>query len=592
MSIIIACDFSTAYLLRVSDQYIGSYKVLEKVGVGGMAKVYLAVHRDVPNLKVVLKILTDPRLVERFRHEADKLALLGGHSHICQIKHFFNHGDDIVIAMEYIDGVTLDEIIKEKKKLSVKESLRIINDVLATLEFAHQKGIYHRDIKPSNIMIDSKGQVKVIDFGIAKAETDPDLTVAGGSCGTPTYMAPEQFTPSGHINYALADIYAVGTMLYNMLTGDLPFKGEDQFALRDAKLFTEPVKPRELNHEIPVPLEKIILKAIDKNPEGRFATTSQMQKAIGVLVREIGISGRIEDAGPVIPRKSAGKKGPALKVASVFAVLAVCVVAVYLVFIRGGSKDTPASPVLFQPETNVVINTNRPSFAWEPTAGEGGTYTLEYSDDSMFLSPQVVSGLTVASYTPAEDLAEGACFWRVQAIDRDGNSSGLSTVSSFTIEIAPEATEGIITVAVQPRGDIYIDGDLVGKDEEQALVTLDTGRHIIRVENQGSVQKVMVDTILLAENGNETSNFRFTFPSSQPKQALTSIRVGSKPLNGALVYIDGQLQDRRTPNTYEVTSGRHVIKAVLTLAGKQLERTDTVSVVTGNANKLIFDFEN
>ena len=203
----------------MTDEHIGNYKVIEKVGAGGMAKVYLAVHKDVPNLKVVLKILSDSRLIDRFRQEADKMALLDGHGNICQIKHFFNHEDNLVIAMEYIQGKTLEELINAREKIPVKEAVDIAIKVLETLQFAHKKKIYHRDIKPSNIMIDNSGQVKIIDFGIAKAEDDPDLTVAGSACGTPSYMAPEQFTPSVRTNYALVDIYAVGTTLFHMLTG-------------------------------------------------------------------------------------------------------------------------------------------------------------------------------------------------------------------------------------------------------------------------------------------------------------------------------------------------------------------------------------
>jgi len=229
----VAPGFGKNYILPMAEEFIGNYKILKKIGAGGMAQVFLAVHKDVPNLKVVLKILSDARLAERFRQEADKLALLDGHSSVCRIKHFFNHGDDFVIAMEFIDGQTLEDRIKDEGKLAIGDSLKIISDVLSTLEFAHQKDIFHRDIKPGNIMVDLMGQVKIIDFGIAKSKTDPNLTIAGTSCGTPAYMPPEQFNPTESINYAQVDVYASGTTLFYMLTGDLPFKGDNQFALRD-----------------------------------------------------------------------------------------------------------------------------------------------------------------------------------------------------------------------------------------------------------------------------------------------------------------------------------------------------------------------
>ena len=227
------------------QQFIGEYRVLQKIGAGGMGKVFLAVHRDVPNLKVILKTLTDPRLADRFHQEADKLALLDGHPAICRIKHFFQYGEELVIAMEYIEGLTLDKKYELEGQPSIDEAVKMVCEILDILEFAHGKGIAHRDIKPSNVMIDKAGRIKVIDFGIAKAESDPNLTQAGAGLGTPAYMAPEQFNPSPDTNFAIADVYAAGTCLYFLLTGKLPFKADNEFAMRDAKLFSKPAKPRD-----------------------------------------------------------------------------------------------------------------------------------------------------------------------------------------------------------------------------------------------------------------------------------------------------------------------------------------------------------
>ena len=156
----------------MKENFIGHYRVIKKMGSGGMARVYLAVHKEIPNLRVVLKVLTDPQLADRFKHEADKLALLDGHPNICRIRHFFDHGDDLVIAMDYIDGPTVEERIKRDGKFAYEEAIEIIGQVLDVLEIAHSRGISHRDIKPSNIMLDSHKRVQVIDFGIAKGEAD------------------------------------------------------------------------------------------------------------------------------------------------------------------------------------------------------------------------------------------------------------------------------------------------------------------------------------------------------------------------------------------------------------------------------------
>ena len=371
------------------DQFIGNYKILKKIGAGGMAQVYLAVHKDVPNLKVVLKVLSDPRLVERFRQEADKLALLDGHGHICQIKHFFNHGDEIVIAMEYIDGETLDEIIKEKQKLPIGDALRIIRDVLETLEFAHKKGICHRDIKPSNIMLDRDQQAKVIDFGIAKGETDPDLTVAGSSCGTPAYMAPEQFTPTVKANYVLADIYAVGTTLYYLATGQLPFDDENIFMLRDAKMFSDPTRPRKFNPEISHDLENLILKALAKTPEDRFGSAAEMKTAICCLLKDFEPA--LKDTATLnesqdLARKRSGrtpKKGRRnIIVPAVLGLIAVAVAAV--IYLWPETKiELPSAPLLTSPAINAETDAFYPSFSWEAITGENITYGLQYGSDSL-----------------------------------------------------------------------------------------------------------------------------------------------------------------------------------------------------------------
>jgi serine/threonine-protein kinase len=268
---------------RMAEREIGNYRVLKQIGAGGMAKVYLAVHKDVPNLKVVLKILSDPRHAARFMQEADKLALLERNPNICHIRHFFDHEGELVIAMEHIDGKSLEEMLAEKGTFPVDETLGIVDVLLAALAFAHDKGIYHRDIKPGNVMFDRDGQLKIIDFGIAKGKTDPQMTIVGTAAGTPEYMAPEQFAGGEGIDYAKCDIYAVGTMMYRMLAGRPPFAGENEFVLRDAKLTENPEPPSRHNKDIPGELDKIILKAIDKDPAKRYASAAEMRSALARL---------------------------------------------------------------------------------------------------------------------------------------------------------------------------------------------------------------------------------------------------------------------------------------------------------------------
>ncbi len=588
----------------MSEQQIGDYKILKKVGAGGMAQVYLGVHQDVPNLKVVLKVLSDPRLVERFKQEADKLALLAGHANICQIKHFFNHGAEIVIAMEYIEGTTLDEIIKGRGKLELCESLKIADDVLATLEFAHKKKIAHRDIKPSNIMIDESCQTKIIDFGIAKADTDPDLTIAGSAVGTPAYMAPEQFTPCEKTNYDQIDIYAVGTTLYYMLTGELPFKGDNQFILREAKLFSEPTKPRDINREIPKQVENIILMALKRDPEERYKTASEMRAAIAKIPRENQISNETEMVDRGSDKKSGIAKSPLMKQVSIVAFLLLVIIASYIAFFNGDNEKVLSAPELLGPGNEVTLNTGLPEFVWQNTVDEDGSYILLLSDDSIFSNPQTISDLTANRYLLSDSLADGFYFWQVQAVDADNNKSEFSNIFSFSINTAiSEIPQGSLAISIKPSGDIYIDGEFYVQNQKSAELRLDTGRHVVVIRNQNSIEKVFDETITISAETKTTKNFTFTFPQAtqdkptaaekfaDQKEIYGHLSVGSKPVNGARVFINDRLQDHVTPFRFKLKAGQYVVR-VQTTDGSEISRIDSVKIVADSTSKLIFDFDN
>ncbi len=584
----------------MAEEFIGNYKILKKIGAGGMAQVFLAVHKDVPNLKVVLKILTDSRLADRFRQEADKLALLDGQSNVCRIKHFFNHGDDFVIAMEFIDGSALEDMIKKDEQLPVAESLKIISDVLETLEFAHQKDIFHRDIKPGNIMVDKRSQVKIIDFGIAKSKTDPNLTIAGTSCGTPAYMPPEQFNPTEAINYALVDVYAVGTTLYYMLTGELPYKGDNQFALRDAKMFNDPPNPRELNSDIPKKVGELIVKALARDPGERFESAIAMKTAIDALRGEVGAAKKIDSPPPtpetkpqVPPGKPGSKKLPII----VASVVIVCAAIVYLIL--SGGSDALAPPQPLSPPQNAIINMPIPTFSWQgPDEGNVG-YTLEYASDSSFVNIVDARTLMSTEHTPSDPLTNGTYYWHVQTIDNDGNRSDFSSVMSFTVNIASvAAAEASLVISVRPRGDIYIDEQKWGEGESEATAILDTGWHDIRVTNRQSKEKSIPKRVYLADGASDSITFAFSFPKAELEPDKVAVAdsgdviIGSRPIDGALVIIDGVEQDDRTNFTFRRPVGSYKVEVILVLDGQELSKSKTVEFKKGVAGKEWFDFEN
>ncbi|HOP07503.1 MAG TPA: serine/threonine-protein kinase [candidate division Zixibacteria bacterium] len=493
----------------MEQQFIGSYKVLRKIGAGGMAKVYLAVHQDVPNLKVILKILDDPRLSDRFLQEADKLALLDGHPNICRIKHFFSNGDDTVIAMEYIEGLTLDERIKAEGTLPVGEAARIAIAVLDILSFAHSKDVFHRDIKPGNIMLDKHGTVKVIDFGIAKSKTDPNLTVAGTACGTPAYMAPEQFNPTEDTDYALVDVYAVGTTLFVMLTGEAPFKGDNPFAIRDAKMFEDPPRVRSLNPDVSPEMDEIVARAIAKNAAERYQSAAEMAEALspfadGPVAHRMEPVHKPNDATidtpmPTIPASSAtpppSKPSGGKSKIGLFAGLggAVIVVIIAVIWLLAGGDDNngqnnvnTTTPVAttgvidfsIKPNSDVylddgiigqatdkilmVVNTGLHAVRVEnPTTPEKVIYDTVYVSDTADV---------VRSYSFSAPAATS------QPQSQPTNNRPTQTTAPATVKY------GTVVVGSSPKGaDIFIDGELQSQKTNFSFNKIEPGNHTIRV---------------------------------------------------------------------------------------------------------------
>jgi len=583
----------------MSEEFIGNYRVVDMVGQGGMGKVYLAVHKDIPNLRVILKILSDPRLADRFKQEADKLALLDGHANICQIKHFFNHGDDLVIAMEYIDGETLDDKLREAGRIPLAEAAHIVCDMLAILSYAHERGVSHRDIKPSNVMIDKSEQVKIIDFGIAKSKSDPNLTMTGASLGTPAYMAPEQYIPNDDTNYDLADVYACGITLFQMTTGELPFKTDNEFLMRDAKLTTDPPKPRSLNAGISKPMEAIILKAIDKDPTKRFQTADEMRRALRQECREDEVRGsQPTESIPRTPIPSpTGRRKPVARYGIIGGAVVVAVALIYWLFGRG--PVAPDAPALLQPPQGAQFTVaDSIAFQWEPTAGSGGRYMIEYAADSLFEGMKKILSMQ-GSFMFPPGLAPGTYYWRIIPATSDGLRGTKSERWSFVITATTEL-QGRITIAVDPRGDIYINDSLLGRNTVTASASLDTGTYPIRIENRQSREKVIRDEVTLAGGDDITREFSFTFntaPSSgtaESKPAAPAkqgeVRVGSKP-RGAKIYVDGALQPVQTNNTVWLAPGRHIISVSLVLDGVEQVQVDTVQVTVDGVHKSLFEFE-
>ena len=266
------------------DKYIGKrldgrYEIKELIGVGGMAYVYKA-YDSIDDRTVAVKILKDEFLANeeftrRFKNESKAIAILS-HPNIVKV-YDVSFGERLqYIVMEYIDGITLKEYIDQQKDIKWKEAVHFTVQILRALQHAHDKGIVHRDIKPQNIMLLADGTIKVTDFGIARfSRTDIRATSnQAKAIGSVHYISPEQ--ARGEITDEKADIYSVGVMLYEMLTGRLPFEADNAVSVAIMQLQSEPKLPREINPQIPEGLEEITMKAMQKDPAKRYQSAAEM----------------------------------------------------------------------------------------------------------------------------------------------------------------------------------------------------------------------------------------------------------------------------------------------------------------------------
>ena len=263
------------------DQYIGKlldnrYEILELIGTGGMAKVYKArCHRL--NRLVAVKILRedlaqDAEFRRRFHDESQAVAMLS-HPNIVAVYDVSRSSDIEYIVMELIDGITLKQYMEKRGQLNWREALHFITQIMKALSHAHSRGIIHRDIKPQNIMVLRDGSVKVADFGIACLANSAN-TLTQEALGSVHYMSPEQ--ARGDRTDARSDIYSAGVVLYEMLTGRLPFEGDNAVSVAIQHLSSVPLSPREINPDVPEALELICMKAMASDLEKRYASADEM----------------------------------------------------------------------------------------------------------------------------------------------------------------------------------------------------------------------------------------------------------------------------------------------------------------------------
>jgi serine/threonine-protein kinase len=338
----LSCGRPAMIVDNLVGQQIGSYTILARIGQGGMGVVYRAVHEKIGQ-EVAIKLLNpqwaaDRQMRDRFIREASLQAKIA-HTNIVRLLNFVEEGDCAGLVMEYVEGETLDQIIRRQGALSEVEAVRILNQALEGVGAAHALGIIHRDLKPGNIMLTMTGGIKVTDFGIAKAAGLKGLTSATARAGTVWYMSPEQVI--GQELDIRSDLYSLGVTLYEMVTGRVPFDADTDYKIMQGHKEFPPPSPSQINPQISEHLEQVILTALMKKPEYRFQTAEAFRLAltgdvpIQVLVQQPH-GGTSQAVGELVHAHS--------KVAVLIVALLLGGLGVYLA-VTGGVPDAPPSAV-------------------------------------------------------------------------------------------------------------------------------------------------------------------------------------------------------------------------------------------------------
>jgi serine/threonine protein kinase len=364
---------------------LGPYRVLEQIGIGGMATVYKAYH-PATNRHVAIKALPrhlahDPNFRARFQREAHAIAHLE-HPHILPV-HDVGEDDGIpYLVMRYTDGGTLSDLIASQT-LSIERAVVLISQVAEALAYAHQQGVVHRDVKPANVLIGRDGNALLTDFGIAKiVEETLLLTGEGERVGTPAYMAPEQI--QGQPVDARSDIYSLGVVLYQALTGEPPFTAETPLAIMLMHLHNPLRPPRQVNPAIPEALAGMILRAMAKNPADRFQTAAEIAKALHDFQTAAEMAKALHDtrAGVSVPSiDQPSRSAPNWR--PWFVAVGVILSALALVGLFNIPDRFYAGPVPFAAPDNP--NTLNPVLGWHPGGSGANSYELDASSNRLKL---------------------------------------------------------------------------------------------------------------------------------------------------------------------------------------------------------------
>ena len=390
---------------------VGDYQILRELGAGGMGKVFQVrnvISDRIEAMKVLLPDLVgDPGLADRFLREIKVQAALE-HPNIAGLRTAMRDGNQLLMVMEFVEGRTVGEYL-DQGPVPLQNAVGICLEVLSALDYAHSRGIVHRDIKPSNIMITTQGQVKLMDFGIARVMNDPSLTQTHQTTGSLYYMSPEQI--NGAQLDGRSDLYSLAISLYEMVTGRRPFDGENTFAIMAAHMHTAPVPPVQHDPRVPAALSDVILMGMAKDPNARFQSAGAFRAALGrVMEAPVTVQPAPQPHAPAHGPAPAAVAAPPAKASSsprglymmVGSLATVAVLAVLVTQAPKFFKTNAQQPT----EQQEPIPANPPEQQQQPAATDAGQPPAMQADPA----PQVAAPASGAprAQTPAPSYSQPA----------------------------------------------------------------------------------------------------------------------------------------------------------------------------------------
>ena len=370
------------------------FEIIEEVGRGGMGAVYKAYDPQIDEV-VAIKVLrpeiaSEPEVIERFRNEI-KLARQVAHRHVCRMYDIGEDGLMVFISMEYVAGEDLKSFIRRSGHINEAKAVDIARQVAEGLAEAHRLGVVHRDLKPQNIMIDRQGNVKIMDFGIARSLQNSRRTGTGVIIGTPDYMSPEQ-ADSREADQR-ADIYALGGILFEMVTGRVPFEGDTPLSVVLKHKSEAPASPDSLNVQVSPRLSRVILKCLEKDREKRYQSAEALLRDLQEAEKEPPVPYREATSRPVLPDKGIAVKFRLRKLLVPAAVIVAA--AVMIILASSGRKEPARFPQGARPEAATRFTTQE-----KGRAGPAGDRKAAYFDASS------ISGLLAPLTRPNKPLTE------------------------------------------------------------------------------------------------------------------------------------------------------------------------------------------